>query len=99
MVFFKYPFYLGSHIKGIATCEQEDYRVKLTKHIDHEFEETSFISRTTDGSNGSFYRAKVMTMKGLMLFIMGSKNALQRGLDDFYGEINTGDYSIRKVTK
>ena len=33
------------------------------------------------------------------MFIMTSKTALQRGLDDFYGKINTGDYSIREVTK
>ena len=66
----------------MATCEQEDYQVKLTKHIDHEFEETSFISRTTDGSKCVFSRAKVLTIKRLMLFIMTSKSALQRGLDD-----------------
>ena len=30
---------------------------------------------------------------------MTSKTALQRGLDDFYSKINTGDYSIREVTK
>ena len=50
-------------------------------------------------AKGVFSRAKVLTMKRLVLFIMSSKSALQRGLDDFYGKINTGDYSIREVTK
>lgn len=30
---------------------------------------------------------------------MSSRSALQRGLDDFYRKINSGDYSIREVTK
>ena len=57
------------------------------------------LSAVQQTAEGAFSCAKVLTMKRLMLFIMTSKSALQRGLDDFYDKINTGDYSIREVTK
>ncbi len=85
--------------EGTATKLAADYRVELAKHIDDEFDQTSFISRCKDGSEGVFTRQPTLTLKHLLLLIMSSRSSIQRGLDEFYQKVNSEDYSIREVTK
>ncbi|NOY97076.1 MAG: IS4 family transposase [Chlorobi bacterium] len=79
--------------------ENEDYRVELTKNIDHELSENEFLGRSKDGPKGVFSRERKLTIRNLIVLIMSLNRAIQRGLDSFFKKIDSSDYTIREATK
>jgi len=60
--FFSHDLSLG-YIEGTANKQEADYRIELTQHIDHEFDETDFISRCKDGSERAFSRQPKLSIR------------------------------------
>lgn len=87
--------------KGVSksSFQKQDYRLTLTKNIDHELDNEHFLSRTKNGSAGVFTRCRVLTCRSLILLVMSFQSSIQRDLDRFYKAISKSDFNIREVTK
>ncbi len=87
--------------KGVSKSsgKTQDYRLTLTKNIDHELDNEHFLSRTKNGSDKVFTRNRVLTCRYVILLIMSFQSSIQRDLDRFYKAISKNDFNIRSVTK
>jgi hypothetical protein len=87
--------------KGVSRTTEHlpDYRLKLTRNIDHEFDNQQFKDLCCEAEPDGVYRNRKLTIRHLILIIMAFKNTLQRELDSFYKDINKADFSVRFVTK
>jgi hypothetical protein len=79
--------------------QNDDFRETVSKNIIYELESKCFESRSKDGIKGVFSRERKLSFKNLILFIIKTKGALQRELDEFYKAINQQDLKIREITK
>jgi len=95
LIFIKY---IGGNCNA-PEASKEDYRVILTKNINHELDQDEFLSRSKDGSKKVFVRDRTFSIKGLIFLIMSLNRAVQRDLDSFFQKIRSSDYTIREATK
>jgi len=76
-----------------------DFREDTSKNITYELENEEFRSRSKDGNKKVFIRDRKLTISNLILFIIKTKGAIQRELDNFYKAITQSEFRIREVTK
>lgn len=93
--------YLYTQYKGVAepTSKLPDYRLDIQTHIDHELDNKQFKALCCEGEPDGVYRTRKLTLRHLVLLIMGFKTSIQRELDTFYRNVEQSDFSIRHVTK
>lgn len=90
---------MQEYIGVVPTNSKEDYRIELSKNIDHELNQNEYCSRSEVGREGVCSRRRVLTNKYLIVIIMKFKSSIQREMDRFFKELSNEDFNIRKVTK
>lgn len=88
------------YYRGIPNSKKGiDYRIKLTKNIEHELSDEAFrIGCRNDGHNG-VSRNRLLPLDKIIFLILNFKSTVQRELDGFFKAVDGDDFTIRKVTK
>lgn len=94
--------YLYRYIGGncnLLSNQKNDYRLNLTKNINHELEKKEFLGCSKDSPQGVLSRDRKLTIRRLIIIIMSMNRAVQRELDSFFQKITSSEYTIREATK
>lgn len=76
-----------------------NFRANLSNDIVHELNDSECCSWFRIGQVGVSTRNRKLTVKNLIVMILGFKTSIQREADRFFKELNDEDFNIRTVSK